>query len=1062
MERKYLFKSIICALAAVTVSAEAAVTLVDLRCEYMVNPIGINAEKPRLSWKLKSDAQNEKQTAFEVLAASRPELLTPTQADLYSSGKIEGDWSHLFPYIGKRPSGMEQVFWKVRVWDKNGEVSEWSPTAMWSYGPDAEEDWKGAQWISMDPNYLKGGKSLAANYFLGKANWIWLNDGQAAGKQAKGEAYFAKEIVIPENKQIKSAEAAFAVDDNFRFYLNGKYKGEGNTWRKLTFIDLTKDFRHGKNFVSIRAENSSPGYAGAAGVIVVVYTDGSEDIYATDGTWLSSKSVPQKWETNAMTSEGWEKKSTVFGKAGMQPWGNVNGANGLPDLPALHFRKEFVLDENKKIRSAVAHITGLGLFELYLNGQKVGNHVLDAMVTDYTKTIAFQTLDIKNSLLNGENAVGVMLGNGRYTNPRVGIHYGQPVTRMLMRVEYEDGTIQEIVTDESWMATDQGPIRFNNEFDGEIYDARMELPGWSMVGYEAEKWMKSVQLSKDLIAPGKAKAQMMPPIRVTEVIKPKSVKLTQRGTYMVDMGQNMVGFCRIKAKGPEGTTIKLVHAETLKPDGNLFMANLRSARVTDRYTMKGREVEVYQPRFVYHGFRFVEVTGYPGDMTVDDIEGCVVHDDLDRIGYFETSNPLVNQIYHNIFWGVRGNYRSMPTDCPQRDERLGWLGDRAAESEGEALLFNTAPLHSKWLRDMSDSQLENGSVSDVSPNYWKLYNDNVTWPSATIIIPNVLYRQYGDIGIIAEHYPSMKKWMDHMIKTQVKDNIILHDTYGDWCCPPESPELIHSKDPLRKTAGPVLSTTYFYGNLRLMEKYANLLNKNEDAKYWSEQAVKMKEAFIAKYYNKEKKCFDNGSQTSSVLPLFFDMIPEGESEAVFEQLVNKIMVHTKGHIGVGLVGAQYLNRVLSDYNRSDISWKLATNTDFPSWGYMVKNGATTIWELWNGDTANPGMNSHNHVMLIGDLNVWFHERLAGIRPAEPGYKKILFKPEPVKGIDYVKASLETPYGKASSHWTVKENKFVLNIEVPANTEADVILPDGNSQKVGSGAYTFEIVKPSQL
>lgn len=1043
--------------AGITLNASASVTVGDLRCEYMVDPVGINAQSPRLSWKLTSDAQNEKQTAVEIIAASCESLLTPEKADLYNSGKMETDWSNLFPYVGKHPTGMEQVFWKVRVWDKDGKPSEWSPTAKWSYGPDTEEDWKGAEWISISMDDLGlGNNILNKKEFYENAQWIWTPEAKAGQPTdvPDGKRFFAKTLTIPTGKKLKSLTGVGSADDSFKLYLNGEQGTTGGSWKDLTSFDLTKLAKTGENAIRVEANNGTKGYAALACLIVATYEDGSRDLIGTDNSWVSVDNEPIQWPNTDI--KGWQKVS-VIGEIGISPWGKPGeNASDMPDFPALLLRKEFTLDPNKAIRTATAHITGLGIFELYLNGEKVGDHVLDAMVTDYDKTVAFQSFDITSELTKGKNAIGVQLGNGRFCKPRVGKHYGQPMTRALLRVEYTDGSIQEIVTDETWSITSQGPIRFNNEFDGETYDARMELPGWSTTGFAANNWYTAKQLSKSSVPTGKVKAQMMPPIRVTEVLNPLSVKLTQRGTYMVDMGQNMVGWCRIKAKGLPGTTIKLVHAETLKPDGTLYMDNLRSAKVTDTYIMKGKGTEVYEPRFIYHGFRFVEITGYPGALTADDIQGCVVHDDLDIIGHFETSNPLVNQIYHNIFWGVRGNYRSMPTDCPQRDERLGWLGDRAAESRGEGLIFNIAPLYAKWLRDMADSQEEDGSISDVSPNYWPIYKDNVTWPSASVIIPEALYDEYGDVGVVAEHYPSMKKWMD-LMQTYVKDGILGEDTYGDWCCPPESPELIHSNDPLRKTACNVLSTTYFYGNLRLMEKYAKLINKHEDAKIWAQRAEEMKAAFIAKYYNKEKKCFDNGSQTSSVLPLFFGMVPNAEEEKeIFWQLVNKIMVNTKGHIGTGLVGGQYLNRVLSDNGRDDISWKLVTNTDYPSWGYMVKKGATTIWELWNGDTANPGMNSHNHVMLIGDLNIWFYERLAGIRSVQPGYKEIRIEPHPVLGVDFVKASIETPYGKVESHWKLEGKKFILNVEIPANTTATIAFPNNETKKVGSGKYTFTV------
>jgi len=1057
--RNTIYGSVLTALLiGMTTGATAAVTVTDLTCEYRENPLGLNTDQPRLSWKLNSSAKNEKQTAFELIAASSEDLLTPEKADLYSSGKVEGsDWSVLYPYLGKKPSGLGEVFWKVRVWDKNGKASAWSKTAMWTYGPKQESEWLGANWIGK--SFDKRSKELKEiqTLFSKQGQWIWTDETKGGAADAglpAGPRYFVKEITVKDN--LKGAMVTMTADDSFSLCINGKEVLTGDSWKSVFFGDIKGVLKTGKNIVAVKVTNGNKGYAGLAAVLSLSYDSGSENIISDD-SWKSTADA-EGWNSADLDSSKWGK-TVILGKYGIQPWGGSVKAANVPNLPAIMVRNDFDLPADKNIRAAYAYISGLGLFELYLNGEKVGDHVLDSMVTDYTKQVSFQTFDVKDYLQADKNAIGVLLGNGRFTNPRVGKHYGVPMTRVLLRVEYTDGTIDNITTNDRWQISTEGPIRFNNEFDGETYDARMETPGWADINYlQASRWDKANLMSEAEIPAGKVVAQEMPPIRVNEILQPKEIKQLAPGTFMVDMGQNMVGWCKLKAEGPAGTEIKLVHAETLDKEGNLYMANLRSAKVTDTYIMKGIGQETYEPRFIYHGFRFVKITGYPGILTKKDICGCVVHDDLDQIGEFETSNPLVNQIYHNVFWGVRGNYRSMPTDCPQRDERLGWMGDRASESLGESFIFNIAPLYTKWVRDMEDAQRDNGAVPGVCPNYWDVYHDDVTWPSATIITPQTLYMQYGDTRVIETHYASMKKWMD-LMQTYFKDGVIARDTYGDWCCPPERPELIHSEDPLRKTAPVVLASTYFYGNLRLMEGYANILGKKEDAKVWAERAESLKAAFIKKCYNPDTKTFDNGSQTSSVLPLFFGMVPDGEKDAVFEQLVDKIMNHTKGHIGTGLVGAQYLNRVLSDNGRSDISWKLVTNDDYPSWGYMVRNGATTIWELWNGDTANPAMNSHNHVMLVGDLNVWFYERLAGIRSSAPGYKEITFKAEPVEGVDYVKASLKTPYGKAASSWKVKNGKFKWNIEVPANTTATVITPDGVTQKVGSGKYTFTVQMP---
>jgi alpha-L-rhamnosidase len=402
---------------------------------------------------------------------------------------------------------------------------------------------------------------------------------------------------------------------------------------------------------------------------------------------------------------------------------------------------------------------------------------------------------------------------------------------------------------------------------------------------------------------------------------------------------------------------------------------------------------------------------------------------------------LLNQIFRNSRWGTRGNYRSIPTDCCQRDERQGWLGDRAAESKGETYIFNNAAFYDKWLQDMADAQKESGSVSDVCPAYWPLYSDNVTWPSCTVIIPGTVRDQFGDEAILPRHYASAKLWVDYM-GGFVTNGIITRDSYGDWCVPPEEPTLIHSKDPKRRTNKALLATAYYYHDLCLMEQYANLLGKSADAQQFQDQAAKIKAAFNAKFLKEKTGQYDNGSQTSFVLPLAFGLVPPELRQRVFDRLVDKITNECQGHIATGLLGCQWIMRALSDNGRPDLASALATQQNYPSLGYMVSKGATTIWELWNGDTADPGMNSGNHLMLVGDLGTWLFEDLAGIKPdsAQPGFKHILMRPEPVPDFSFVKASHRSPYGLIESDWKHEGGRFEWRIKVPVNSTATIWMP----------------------
>lgn len=499
------------------------------------------------------------------------------------------------------------------------------------------------------------------------------------------------------------------------------------------------------------------------------------------------------------------------------------------------------------------------------------------------------------------------------------------------------------------------------------------------------------------------------------------------------------------------------------------MDNLRKAQVTDRYIPATDGTFTWEPLFVYHGFRFVEISGLDYMPAVEDFTGKVIYDNMETIGKFETSNEMINQIHKNAYWGIRGNYRGMPTDCPQRDERLGWLGDRTTGAYGESFIFGNALLYNKWLVDIEESMNENSSISVVSPRYWTIFNDDVTWPAAYFYVADMLYRQFGDDSSIKSRYPSMKRWIQHMVDTQMKDYIIIKDTYGDWCMPPESPELIHSKDPSRITKGEVLSTTVFYSILQLMQKFAVMNGLPADADEYAALAAKIKEAYNKKYFNAEKGQYDNNTVTANILSLRLGLVPEGYEDKVFANIVEKTEVDCKGHVSAGVLGIQHLMRGLTEYGNLELAYKIVTNETYPSWGYMAKNGATTIWELWNGDTANPAMNSRNHVMLLGDLVIWFYEDLAGIKndPSSVGYKKIWLEPVFPEDLSYVDASYQSPYGPIVSNWKRDGDSLNWAIEIPANTTATVRLPErfnvnveaiqGASQvKQADGFLTFEL------
>ena len=463
--------------------------------------------------------------------------------------------------------------------------------------------------------------------------------------------------------------------------------------------------------------------------------------------------------------------------------------------------------------------------------------------------------------------------------------------------------------------------------------------------------------------------------------------------------------------------------------------------------------------FVYHGFRYVEITGLQGNLPTNLVEwgftGLPMYDEMPMTGEFITSNKIINAVYKNATWGIRGNYRSMPTDCPQRDERMGWTGDRTTGNYGESYIFNNHQLYAKWLTDAEDSQWENGSLPNVIPPYWRGYTDNMTWPGAVVTATEMLYDRFGDMEPIRQHYNALKKWMLHMKDNYITGGIMRRDTYGDWCMPPESLELIHSVDPKRITESAVISTPFYCYLCGKMARFAELLGRPEDAVFFNTEITASTIAFNDKYLDRNTGRYANNTVTANILPLWFGMVPKEVRDKVFTSIVDKTEKECGGHVSTGVVGIQQLMRTLTEYGRGDLALHIAANDTYPSWGYMVRNGATTIWELWNGNTADPAMNSGNHVMLLGDLILWEYEYLGGIRALEPGYSKIQLKPYPIEGLDFVNCAYESVSGRIESNWKCTDHHFEWDFTVPANTTAEVCLPTANGYETktyGSGCY----------
>lgn len=1030
-----------------SVASGTALHVEHLRCEQMREPQGIDLSSPRLSWQLTGEGRGQVQTAYRILVASTRELLDQYQGDLWDSGRVETDRSLLVKYQGRTLSSHQRCYWKVRVWNGQNQPSNWSKPASWLMGLLNPSDWRG-QWIGLPVPERRE--------FLSGTNWIWHPEGNPQQHAPPGERYFRREFELPADTDVERAIFRITADDRVKIFLNGRDLGSRSGFISTKELDITHRLLPGKNVIAAAAKNDGdqPNPAGLIAWAEIRYASGDQQVIVSDGDWLSSANAPEGWNQLEFDDAGWQQ-ALVLGPVGIRPWGKVRHAENRR-LPARHLRKELVFD--KPIQRAVVSYSGLGISELYVNGKRIGDAVLSPAMMQYPRRLPYVTHDITDALKQGQNALGVLLGNGRFYAPRSEVYaamptFGPPMLNLCLTIQAADGTVAKIASDDSWRLTDQGPIVANNEYDGEEYDARKELTGWSEPEYDDSHWGQATAME----APkGQLTYEGMQPIRVTEKLVPIKVTEPRPGVFVFDLGQNMVGWCELKVRGPAGTTVRLRHAETLNSDGTLALANIRTAQATDYYTLRGNGQEVWSPRFTYHGFRYVEVTGYPGTPIADAITGCVVHDDLKPVGEFACSNELLNQIYRNVVWGLRGNYRSVPTDCPQRDERQGWLGDRLEVARGESYVFDVAAFYAKWLQDIRDSQKPSGSLPDVAPAHWPTYSDNVVWPSASILLPEILQQQYGDNRPIAEQFDCSQRWIRYMDQ-YATDGLIARDSYGDWCVPPEDPWLIHTKDPARKTDTTLLASAFYAYDLDLMQRYAKQLKRQADAGWFTERADTVRTAINRRFFDAARSQYDNGTQTSCVLPLAFNLVPSQQKRGLFDGLVENVVTENDGHIATGLVGGQFLLRTLTDGGRADVAYQIATQQDYPSWGYMVSQGATTIWELWNGNTADPAMNSGNHVMLVGDLIQWLYEDLAGIAPDDntPGFKHLVMRPQPVAGLDFVKASHRSPYGWIRSHWRKENGEFSWQLSVPTNTTAEIHLPGNDVANISESGNPLQ-------
>ncbi|MEW6237540.1 MAG: family 78 glycoside hydrolase catalytic domain [Candidatus Omnitrophota bacterium] len=1016
-----------------------------LACEYLTNPIGLGETSPRLSWKLDDLRRGACQTAYQILVASDPQRLQPGQADAWDSGKVDSDQSIQIVYGGNPLSSGAAYYWKVRVWDKNGEPSPFSETAFWRMGLLNPSDWK-AQWIGL-PGLLKDNIPAHLGYHsqleknAGTPKWVMIDLGESKAVDAVN--------LLGVRPFYYSSQPGFLFPVRYRIDVSNDCNfADFKTVADETAADVPNPGEKVRHY----GFESCPGRYVRLYVIKLARRDADNCAFAlaemevlADGVVISKGSKASALDS--IESGEWALSHLNDGVVEAR---RVQHAQPGPS-PIL--RKTFKIPAAPK--TATLYASALGLYEIHINGKRVGENILAPEWTDYAQRIQYQAYDVSSLLTKGDNAVGALLGEGWYAglvglmSPR---QYGRQLGLLLqLEVECEDGSKQIIVSDPSWKASDNGPIRGSDIIRGETYDARLEIPRWDKADFDDAQWIP-VQTITGVQA--ELSAQPNEPIRITQLIQPRQLSEPAPGVYVFDLGQNMVGWSRLKAHGDVGTKIQLRHAEVLQPDGNVYTDNLRGDFQRDVYIFNGGE-SVLEPHFTYHGFRYVEVTGLPYKPDPNDLTGCIFYSAAPLNGQFECSDPLLNQLMSNIVWTQRGNMHSTPTDCPQRDERLGWMGDAQVFSQAACFNMNMAAFFTKWLRDVREAQSDDGRFSDFSPNPSKsngAFLASPAWADAGVIVPWRMYENYGDVRILERHFDAARRWVEYV--RLHSPGLIWSDgrgnDYGDWL---NGDTLILDGWPKKGADIPreILATAFFAHSTDILSKMAKVIGKEKEAQEYGKLAQEIKSAFCQKYLQPDGR-IESNTQSAYALALHFRLIPDSLREAALRHLLEGIETYS-GRLSTGIQTTNRMMLELADEGRSDIAYRLLTSREIPSWGYMIDHGATTIWERWDGwvdgrGFQNKGMNSFNHY-AIGAVGEWMYRCIAGINPDPeiPAFKRFILHPRFGGGLTWAKAKFDSPYGEISSSWKIENGVFAYDAVVPPNSEAIVYIPASDVSEV---------------
>jgi len=1058
-----------------------------LRCEYRVDPVGIDVRQPRLSWTLEAThpgARALRQSAYRVLVASKPDTLASNQGDLWDSGKVNSDAQLHIAYQGRPLSSRAQCFWKVQVWDQKGSASAWSAPESWTMGLLQASDWK-ARWIA-DPGMATNATAR------GPLNGYHT----AIAKSAETPKWVAIDLGSPKEFDAVRLFPARPYDwqpDTPGFLFPARFKVEAASRpdfadaRVLADRTAALEPNPGTNAPSFAFPSTRARFVRLA-VSSLPQRDPGNFAFA-----LAEMQV-LKGQTNLAPG------ATVIALDSIEtgPWSKTNLVDGvlqtLPPgipaaLPATLARKDFTV--SSPVRKAAVYVSALGLYELRLNGQRVGDQLLAPEWTSYRKRVSYQTHDVTRLLRTGRNTLAAMIGEGWYAGRLMAVGpfpYGsQPRLLLQLEVENADGSLTLAVSDDSWRTTTNGPIRNSGIYDGENYDARREHPGWDMPGFDDTAWNRAQTFGID-----SRQLVWLPnePIRVTRELSPIGLTEPKPGVYVFDLGQNMVGWCRIQALGTEGQPVTIRHAEMLNEDGTLYTANLRGAPQIDRYTPRSDGRFSFEPRFTYHGFRYVELTGLAQPPTTNAVLGRVFHSTSPEVGQFDCSDPSLNQLMRNILWTQRANLMSSPNDCPQRDERFGWMGDIQAFSQTAIFNMDLAAFFTKFVQDIRDDQADDGRSPDFAPHPGdpnKSFSGAPAWADAGVIIPWRAYQNYADTRILADHFEAAGRWVDYVQRNNpdlvwVKGR---NNDYNDWL----------NGDWVKQAAWPaeggsvsneVFATAFFAHSTDLAARMAEVLGRKDHAQRYRGLFNCIKDVFNRRFVDPDGR-IKSDTQGAYALALHFNLLPDELRPKAARHLVDNLRRY-QNHLSTGI---QTTHRAMLELTRNgytDVGWQLLTNRTFPGWLYMIDNGATTIWERWDGYVQgrgfqDAGMNSFNH-WAFGAVGEWMWRHIAGLNPddAHPGWKHFTIAPRPGGGVTWAKGRYDSIRGEISSDWSVQAGKLTLRVTVPPNTTGTIVVPATQPEQVtesghparsapgvkflraetgaavfevGSGAYVFE-------